>query len=1121
MTKPAPILGEEAVDTRTGRRVWWDGSRWSYIRLEAEVSASPVARAEFSQFLRQHPREERLPLSYAQQRLWFVDRLEGGSTEYNLAEALRLQGPLDRQSLEKSIQAIMQRHESLRTHFSMAADQPEQVISRDLRIDIPLIDLTSFEQQQRTESIREAMRAEANTPFDLERGPLLRLKLLKLAEQEHILLRSMHHIVSDAWSHGIFNRELQLFYRNFRQGRENSLPPFALQYADFAISQREWMEAGWLKEGLRYWTRQLADAPDRLELNTDRPRPQKRTFAAGAIEVTLSRELTDGLKVLAHANQSTVYMVLLAAYAFLLSRYSGQEDVVVGTPIANRQNLQLEGLIGFFVNTLVMRTRLSGGMSWRALLAEVRETCLEAYEHQQIPFERLVEELSPERSLNCTPLLQAVFSFQNAPGTPLQMDELQMERLEWDELKVRFDLEMHAWENENTIGMAWLYNCDLFDRWRIQQMTRHYQRILQAMIHDPDQTIGAADMLGPEELAKLLKSWNQTSRDLPALPVPSLFELQVEKAPEAIALVHGDREVSYRELNEDANRLAHFLISQGVRTEDLVAIAMPRSIQLIVCLLAVLKAGAAYLPLDTDEPQERLRVIFEDARPACVLVAQEFASKMPRGWRQVAVDAPEMKDAFNLMPASNPTADFREVPNAQSAAYVMYTSGSTGAPKGVLITHAGIVRLVLNAEYAPITPQDRLAQIANPAFDAMTFEVWAALLNGASIVVIDKETVLNPEVFSRKLHQERISVMFITASLFNQIVRHAENAFSEVRHLLVGGEALDPISVRQVLAGFPPARLLNGYGPTETTTFATCFPVAFADEMQRIPIGRPITNTQVYVLDGNLQPLPMGVSGELYISGPGLARGYFRRPGMTAERFIACPYGTPGARMYRTGDLVQWRVDGNLDFIRRLDFQVKLRGFRIELGEIEASLREHEAVKEAVVIAREDQPGNKRLVGYVTARDRKADGDSLRQYLCEKLPAYMLPAAIVFMEKFPLTSNGKLDRDALPPPEVAQRESSRGPRTPHEEILAGLFAEILEVQRVSIDDNFFDLGGHSLLATQLISHIRSALGVDVPIGAVFDAPSVAGMAEIVEAIILEQVEGMSEQEASRLTGQPE
>jgi pristinamycin I synthase 3 and 4 len=1121
MTKPAPILGEEAVDTRTGRRVWWDGSRWSYIRPQAEVSASPAPQAEFSQFLRQHPGDERLPLSYAQQRLWFVDRLGGGSTEYNLPEAMRLKGPLDRQSLERSIQAIVQRHESLRTHFSMAADQPEQVIARDLQIEIPLIDLTSFGQEAQMEHIRQAMRAEANTPFDLERGPLLRMKLLKLAEQEHILLRTMHHIVSDAWSHGVFNRELQLFYRSFRQGREHPLPPFALQYADFAISQRKWLEAGLLEEGLRYWKKQLADAPDRLELNTDRPRPPKRTFAAGAIEVTLSPELTGGLRVLAHANQATMYMVLLAAYAFLLSRYSGQEDVVVGTPIANRQDLQLEGLIGFFVNTLVMRTRLSAVMSWRELLAQVRATCLEAYEHQQIPFERLVEELSPERSLNRTPLFQAIFSLQNAPGAPLQMDELQMEQLEWEELKVRFDLEMHAWENENTTGMAWLYNRDLFDRWRIQQMTRHYQRILEDMVHDLDQTIGTADMLGPEERANLLKSWNQTARDLPALPVSALFELQVEKAPEATALAHGDREVSYRQLNEDANRLAHFLISQGVRTEDLVAIAMPRSIQMIVCFLAVLKAGAAYLPLDTDEPDGRLRVIFEDARPACVLVAQEFASKIPRGWRQLAVDASEIEEAAKLMPTSNPTSDVSGEINPQNAAYVMYTSGSTGAPKGVLITHAGIARLVLNADYAQITPQDRLAQIANPAFDAITFEVWGALLNGAMTVVIDKETVLDPEAFSRKLHRSRISVMFITASLFNHMVRHAKDAFSEVRHLLVGGEALDPISVRQVLAGFPPARLLNGYGPTETTTFATCFQVACADEMQRIPIGRPITHTLVYVLDRNLQPVPIGVSGELYISGPGLARGYFRRPWMTAERFVACPYGTPGARMYRTGDLVQWRVDGNLDFIRRLDSQIKLRGFRIELGEIEASLRDHESVEEAVVISREDQPGNKRLVAYVRSRDRKNDSDSLRQYLSEKLPAYMMPAAIVFMEKFPLTSNGKLDREVLPPPEFAHGGSSREPRTPHEEILAGLFAETLGVQRVGIDDSFFDLGGHSLLATQLISRIRSMLGVDVPIGAVFDAPSVAGMAEIVEAIILEQVEGMSEQEASRLTGQPE
>ncbi len=1056
----------------------------SVAQLGRRLSESTIGRAALVR--RQRP--ERLPLSYAQQRLWFLDRLAGGSIEYNMPVALRLRGELDRQALEKTINTIVTRHESLRTHFTEIEGEPVQVIEPELRIELRAEDLTALDEEERQVRVLAGLREEASLPFDLGCGPLLRMKLLKLGERDYILLRTMHHIVSDGWSEGVFNRELAELYQAFCEGRENPLRPLSVQYADFALWQREWLEQEGLRGGLAYWSKQLAGIPERLELPTDRVRPPVQSFAAELCQVSLSREQVDGLKRLSQSQQATLYMVLLAGFGVLLERYSGQEEVVVGSPIANRQETQLEEMIGFFVNTLVMKVRVDEEKRIEELVAEARRVALEAYEHQDVPFERLVEELSPERSLNTTPIFQVVFALQNAPWMPEQMKGLEVEPVTGDELRVRYDLEVHAWEVEEELRLYWIYNRDLFDGWRMEQMGRHYLRVVESMTADVRQAIKRIELLDGGERRQILEEWNRTEREIAQATLVELFEQQVKKSPQAVAVVFGEQELNYRELNERANRLAHVLMDEGIGPEDVVALALPRSLEMIVALLGILKAGAAYLPIDPDYPAERIAFMLEDAQVAVLLVQQRWKPQLPAyTGKKIELDVERERIAEES--GENIEGRF----DARNLAYVMYTSGSTGKPKGTMVTHQAITRLVINTDYVELRETDRIAQAANASFDAVTFEVWGALLNGASVVLIDKATVLSPADLSRKLRDEKVTVMFLTTALFNQVARGAKEAFSGIRYLLFGGEAVDPQWPELVLREGAPNQLIHVYGPTETTTFSTWYRVKKVEkEEERIPIGRGIANTRVYVLDGSLQPAPVGVVGELYIAGAGLARGYLKRPELTGERFVADPNGEAGERMYRTGDLARWRADGNLEFVGRSDEQVKIRGFRIEPGEIEAALRELPEVAQAAVMARADRAGERLLAGYVVpAAGESIDAGTLRQQLAQRLPDYMVPAAIVEMEELPLTPNGKLDRKALPEPELISTDVYRAPRSPHEEILCSLFAEVLGVERVGIDDNFFQLGGHSLLATRLVSRVRAMLGVELAIRTLFESPSVA------------------------------
>jgi amino acid adenylation domain-containing protein len=878
--------------------------------------------------LEKQERPEQLPLSHAQQRLWFIDRVRGASAEYNIQEMLRLRGELDREALERSINTIVERHESLRTHFAEVDGVPVQVIEGELRVALPVEDLSELREEEQKERVREVVRREGAEAFDLSRGPVLRIRLLKLSEGEHILLRTMHHIVSDGWSEGVFNRELMVLYEAYQQGRENPLKPLGVQYADFALWQRRGLEGGGLEEGLRYWKEQLAGIPERLELPTDRARPAEQTFEAEAVYVSLSSEQVKGLKRLSRENQATLYMSLLAAFGVVLSRYSGQEDVVVGSPIANRQEAQLEEMIGFFVNSLVMRVQVKGEMSFRELLQQVRQTALGAYQHQDIPFERLVEELSPQRSLNQTPLFQVSFALQNAPWKPQQLRALEVERVRRDGMQVRFDLEVHAWERGEGIEITWLYNRDLFDRWRMEQMARHYVRVLEAVTAHPDEVVGRVDLLGPQERQKILEEWNDTGCAIPEKTLPELFEEQVEKTPDAIAVVFEEESLSYQELNERANRLAYKLLAQGAGPEEIVGLAVPRSMEMIISLLAILKTGAAYLPLDPDYPAARLAFMLEDARPRCVLTTEAVAWKLPAVSPQILLDADVAEQVEVLREKVATDFGVRSL-SLQNVAYVMYTSGSSGRPKGVAVTHSGVVRLVRNANYARLDCAQVTLQLAPISFDASTFEVWGSLLNGGTLVV-SADLVLAPETLGHILETEGITTLWLTAGLFHSVVKSRLDGFASLQQLLAGGDVLSVSEVKKALEQLPGCELINGYGPTEGTTFSCCYRIRSEDcKRSSVPIGRPISNTQVYVLDGGLEPVPVGVAGELYIAGAGLARGYLKRPGITAERFVADPYGAPGTRMYRTGDLARWRADGNLEFLGRADQQVKIRGFRI------------------------------------------------------------------------------------------------------------------------------------------------------------------------------------------------
>ena len=1051
-----------------------------------------------------------LPTSFAQQRLWFLDRLDPEGSSYTIFDAVPFTGQLDVRLLRDSVNEIVQRHESLRTTFGAVDGQPMQMIAASLDIALPLIDLSSLASAEREAEAARLMAEESERAFDLSRGPLLRTTLLRLDDEEHLLLLNMHHIISDGWSIEIFKRELQALYKAFLMGKSSPLPELPLQYADFAVWQRQLLRGETLARQLAYWKERLTGAPTVLELPTNRSRPPVQRFQGARQTITLRGALVEDLRMLGHGEGGTLFMTMLAAFNVLLFRYTEQEDMVVGTPIANRTRSELEDLIGFFINTLVLRVDLSGDPTFRGLLARVREVALGAYAHQDLPFEMLVSELQPERDMSRNPLFQVTFQLTNNSNAsaetvkdnfhadnPLSAGEFP----EVEAVAAKFDLLFNVWDNGSEFAVQADYNTDLFDDATIACMLDHYRVILNGAVADPDRRLSLMPLLTFEEERRVLVDWNNTEVAYPRdACLHELFESMAERFPQSIAVSFGSEQLTYQQLNERSNRGASRLRALGIGPEVRVGLCTDRSLETVIGMLAILKAGGVYIPLDPEHPHERLAFMLEDAEVPVLVTQQHLLSALPEFRGDVfCLDAgPESSNASKANISAGATAD--------NLAYVIYTSGSTGKPKGVAVSHRAVTRLVCNTNYIKLKADDRVAQLSNTSFDAATFEVWGTLLHGAQLIGIGREAVLSPPLLAAQLSELAISAMFLPTALFNHVAGEIPDAFNSVHTLMFGGEEANVARVRQVLDAGPPKRLLNVYGPTEGTTFSSWHMIKdVPEETLRIPIGRPLSNTQTYILDGKQQPVPVGVTGELYIGGEGLARGYVGAPALTAERFVPDAFGgSTGGRLYRTGDLGRYLANGELEFMGRRDGQIKVRGFRVEVGEVEAALRAQEGVRDAVVVARQDQSGHQGLVAYVVSANgagARLSVGQLRDQLKTRLPDYMVPAAFVLLDELPLNPNGKLDRLALPDPEQVGTERGTTyapPRTPVEKKLTEIFSSVLGPKSVSINDNFFDLGGHSLLATQVISRIREVLQVEVSLLSLFVSPTIADLAEVIE-----------------------
>ncbi|MFD8756068.1 amino acid adenylation domain-containing protein, partial [Kitasatospora sp. NPDC059577] len=1033
-----------------------------------------------------------IPVSYAQQRLWLIDQIEGPTALYNLPFALRLRGELDTAALRAATADVVARHEALRTVFPVAGGVPVQRIlpAEEAQPRFRVVDLAPADYPAH----RDAAAAET---FDLSSEPPIRVTVFTLSPTEHVLLVVLHHIAGDGWSLGPLLRDLATAYRARLTGRGPDWEPLPIQYADYALWQRDLLgdehdPESLLARQLDHWRAALAGLPEELELPTDRPRPPTPTGAADSVDLAWGADLHTALLDLARTHRTTLFTVLQAGLAALFTRLGAGTDIPIGTGVAGRSDEALDDLVGFFVNSLVLRADTSGDPSFAELLGRVREAQLDAFAHQDVPFERLVEELNPPRALGRHPLFQTLLVLQNhGQDAGLDLPGLRSAPEPIGLRVAKFDLNIGIAEHHHADGTpAGLtgsveYAADLYDHTTVTALADRLGRLLAGAAADPHAPIGTLDVLAPEERTRILVEWNATDAPRPTGTLAESFERQADRTPDAVALAHDGGTLDYAELDTRANRLAHHLTTLGVGTETPVAMLMERSVDVVVATLAVLKAGGCYVPMHPGLPPERMADVLADTGAPVLLT-----DRADPGFPHTAVVVRPGDDAG--APAHRP-----EVPvHPDQLAYAMYTSGSTGRPKGVAVRHRDVLDLAADRRWQD--GSHRRVLLHSPhAFDAATHEIWTPLLAGGTVVVAPPGA-LDAAALHAVTTRHDVTAVFLTKALFDLVAEQAPETFAALRVVLTGGEAASGVLMRRVLDACPDLLLAHVYGPTETTTFATHHPLTAADlEGPRVPIGGPLDAMRSYVLDARLQPVPPGVPGELYIAGAGLARGYLNRPGLTAERFVACPFapgGEQGLRMYRTGDLVRLRADGAVEFLGRIDGQVKLRGFRIELGEIEAALSRHPAVRQVIVIAREDRPGDTRLVAYCTA-DAALTADELRSFAGATLPGYMVPAAVVLLDALPLNNNGKVDRRALPAPDLAADDSGRAPRDDRERALCDLFGDLLGIDDITIDDDFFALGGHSLLATRLAGRARADHGIELSIGDLFQAPTVAGLVE--------------------------
>jgi amino acid adenylation domain-containing protein len=1115
------------------------------LQTAATFSPPPISRRSST---------DPAPVSFAQERLWFLEQLEPDRGVYNICRAFRLTGDLNVPTLDASLSEIVRRHEVLRSAFQVIDGRPLQVTLPAPKVTLSLIDLSGAD---REEEVQRRIKEEAARPCDLSAGLFLRGSLLRVGDDEHILILTTHHIVSDAWSMGILTRELWSLYKAYAAGKPMTLKDLPIQYADFAIWQREWLRGQMLESQLSYWKKQLHDIPI-LNLPTDRTRTARPSFSGARRSITLSLSLTTAINELSHRQNVTPFMTLLAAFQVLLHRYSGQDDVVVGSPIANRRRTEFESLIGFFVNTLVLRSNLSGDPTFQELLGRVREACLDAYAHQDLPFEKLVQELQPERDQSRNPLFQVMFVLQNATRPFAGTAGLRIEPIEFEMTRSLFDLSLFLRERGGTFIGYFEYVTDLFERETIERMTGHFETLLEGIVAAPDQPISTLPILTKAERHQILVEWNDTAADYPKdRCIHELFEAQVERTPEAIALEFEASEITYRELNRRANQLAHSLISLGIGPEKLVGICVERSIEMVVGLLGILKAGGAYVPLDPSYPKERLCFMLEDAQVAVLLTQEKLVED--KGWKPVpSSSAPLRLNSVEGMEDGDPQSSIldprftvvcldRDLPliapsddnpksciDSENLSYVIYTSGSTGTPKGVAIEHRNTVALLHWAK--EVFTADEIAGVlasTSICFDLSVFELFVPLSWGGKIILVENALSL------REAADKGITLVNTVPSAMATLL--GAGALPEsVRVVNLAGEPLCRELVNQLYQTGMIEKVYDLYGPSETATYST-FTRRTANGLATI--GRPIANTHVYLLDLRMQPVPVGVPGELYIGGAGVARGYLNRPELTAEKFISDPFSNDASsRLYRTGDLARYLGDGNIEFLGRLDNQIKIRGFRIESGEIESVLNQHPAVRESVVIASSFPPSrrgkievgvtfptngkaeeaplflrspvegegvsdaDRNLIAYLVLNAEKPLEGELRCFLKEKLPDYMVPSLFIFLNALPLSPNGKVDRSKLPSPHESSRDLTSvpiAPRSELEELVANIWRDVLQIENLSVHDNFFALGGHSLLAIQVVSRLQKSFNKEVPMRILFDAPTIAAFADGLENVLRE------------------